>query len=258
MYNRYQIIQPYNQSETFLSLIRDATVKFFTSTPTKVQSFFINLITIEGLSKYYNELKEKGELLPRPYLVTSIDDTPRILDEVSNVNLQTIRLLPSISLRLNKRYFYQDPKFATRMFFNGKVQLARIDQYMTANITHKIICDSYEMAYDIMRYSQSFFLQDKYVTFRNLTSLFMLNIENTEDISYDVLDEISKYSLYVISDAKNRHVYCLPSNAWLQVKVTDHTIETEGIPYEGSKVSYSISIRWSINYSEPAAYILAW
>ncbi len=256
MYKRYKVLQPFNQSESLINLIRSATIKFFSSTPTKIKNYFINLVTLEGLSKYYSELNNNDNIIERPYLVTTFSDTPRAMDEISNVNLHTIRLMPALSMRMSKRYYFQDPHFATRMVQTPNTLLSRIDQYMTLNINHKIVCESYEMAYDIMRYSQSFFLQDKFVTFRNLVTLFMINIDDISQVPMNNLQEIKDNCLYVISDAKNRSILCLPSGAWLQVKVSDHTIETEGIPYEGTRITYSLSLNWQINYAEPAAYLL--
>lgn len=252
------ILQPYNQSETFITLIRNATTKFFSSTPVKITNYFINLVTLEGLSTYYKNLESENNIIEKPYLITSLNDTPRILDEIANVNLNTLRIFPSISLRTNKVYYKQDEKFATRMLTTENMFLSRIDQYMTANINHKIMCESYEMAYDLMRYSQSFFLQDKIITFRNIITAFMLKIDDITQLPEDIIQQITDNCLYVITSADNKTVLCLPANAWLQVKVTDHTIETEGIPYEGSRINYTLSLTWQINYSEPASYVLVY
>jgi hypothetical protein len=258
MFNNYSIVQPTNQSESFMSLVRDSVVQFFNNSPVPIQAYMFGNYTLEGLSNYYKELESKNYTIGVPHIFCTLNESPTLSEDINNVNLHTVRLLPSLLVKTDLGYFLNSTPYNPMIIATSNVKISRIDQYVRTSISINVMCDSYEMAYDIIRYCQSMLQTDKTVTFRNLVYLACFAVEDITTYPQAVIDDIYSISVYTISEVSKRQLFSVPFLTWVHVKVTDYALNIENIPYDSSRPVYQITTNWQLFYPEPAAYIIVY
>lgn len=254
---QYSFIQPYKQSESIINLFRQLIITFFDCSPVEIRDYIVGLYTLEGLSSYYKILEEKKYVIKRPYIYIILQDIPRITDEIFNPTFQTVRR-SSLLIRMDPKQIQLDSNIFPTLLTTNETKISRIEQYMNVTILVTIVCESYEMTYDMMRYCQMI-LTDKSVTFRNLIYMHMLSVDDVSKKypSY-VLKTLEEKCIYSYSLVSDKRVFAIPSFTWVHAKATDYTINNENVPFDGATPTYSLSVSLNITYSEPVSYVLVY
>jgi len=251
------LIVPYAKYESFLELLRQSTLRFFSGCEIIITQFVYNLYTLYGVGSIYNDsidlFKEK---LVKPYCVVSLTESPKVSEERHNATLHNARTMIASSLRSSPAYLKHP-----RVFFpilvgtdDRSSYISRIDQYMECSIEITIYCDSYEMAYTFKRFVEAFLVPNKRVAFRNLLVPYQISIEQAAMLPDELFTRIKEVSIKRVVLQTGRIVYTIPISTWLHVTMTDSRIDFEGVPYEGAAPVYKYTTAWGLFFHEPVMY----
>lgn len=250
------LLSPYAIYESFIEMAKQCVLKFYASSPTLITQYIFNLYNLYGVSNTFDiQNNELQRTLIRPYCVFTLTEAPRVNEDRTNPNINNIRYLPALAMRNSPAYIGKRP--FTPILVHSKdhrFTISRIDQYMECTCETAIWCDSFEMAYDYKRYTESMLVPNKKIAFRNLLVPYQLSIDQANMLPDYVRDKLQDVSIRRIVTQSGKHVYTIPVCTWCFITMSDSRVDIENVPFEGNEINYKYTTTWQLFYHEPTAY----